>query len=273
MSDWVLDSTCALWRCPGCHHVQRDLTLAPARARAAEYGGDPSADRIRLELTERRLRRRVPTATSGRVLEIGSANGQLARRLAGTAAEVVAVDLHAPDVAAGGPPVRYLVGLLEEVDLAPGSFDLVVGIHVLEHVADLRATLARVHHLLRPGGTGYFVTPNAECTALSRFGGDWWMLEDPTHVRFISARSAGLIARSCGFGHCETRALITDSLGCDGASLARHLAAEIPPGGILQRRSAAALAAGAIPAALVVRTARPSWRPTLEIVLRRPEGR
>lgn len=267
MHAWPLGPGCLLWRCPTCRLVERDLALAPARSRSTEYGGDPAGDRVRLELTLRRLRRRVSGADHGRVLEIGSGSGALAQRLAERASETVAVDLHPPTVAPASPSVRSIVGRLEDVPLDVGRFDLVVGIHVLEHVKDLMGTLRRVRSLLNPSGVAYFVTPNADCAALPRFGSDWWMLEDPTHVRFLSGPGVAVMAESAGFRGSSIRALVSDSLACDGATLARHLHSDIPSQGILDLRSARALAVAVAPAAVLLRTARPRWRPALEIVL------
>lgn len=164
--------------------------------------------------------------------------------------------------------METVVGRFEDVDLPEGSFSLVLGIHVLEHVTDVGATLALVRRLLAPGGIGYFITPNAECSALSRFGADWWMLEDPTHVQFLSPRSAELLARTAGFSEVTVRRLVTDSLACDAATLARRFRREAPARGVLDHRSTRLMAAALLPLSLALRGTSPSWRPAMEVVVR-----
>lgn len=264
---WQLSLRCVLWRCPRCGHIDRDLRLARAGARSQEYGGDAAGDRVRLELTARRLQDRVGAALSGRVLEIGSGDGRLAQLMARHAQEVVAVDV-APTPVPAPTRVRTVAGRFEDVDLGDGRFDLVVGIHVLEHVADVGDLLKSVRALLVPGGIGYFVTPNAQCTSLRAFGADWWMLEDPTHVRFLSPRSAELLGTAAGFTTVEVRRLLADSLACDGATLARRLERSAPAEGILSRPAGRVLALGVLPVSLPVRLIRPDWRPAIEVLLR-----
>lgn len=214
----------------------------------------------------RRLRHRVG-ADHKRVLEIGSGSGELARRLSERADQVTAVDVHPPQARSDDHHVHHLVGRLEDVDLTPGAFDLVLGIHVLEHVEDVRATLRRTKELLAPGGSAYFITPNATCDALERFGAAWWMLEDPTHVRFLSPRSAELLGEQAGFTSVETRPLLADSLSCDGATIARTWQRDGTPRGSLSHPSTKALALAVLPAALALRAVRPRWRPAMELVL------
>lgn len=263
---WQVAIRCVLWRCPRCGHIERDIRLAPARARSLDYGGDPAADRIRLTLTARRLMRRVELPASARVLEIGSGDGRLAERLAVGVREVVTVDTSdAPAPAAAN--VRHLTGRIEEVDLGKEPFDLVVGIHVLEHVTDLRRILVQVRSLLAHRGVAYFVTPNADCAYLRAFGEAWWMLEDPTHVRFLSARSAELIAERAGFARVRTRRLLLDSLASDGATLARRVRRAEPPGGVLEDTLGRVTAVGVLPATVALRSVRPAWRPAMEVVV------
>lgn len=267
MADRRVSATSRLWQCPQCCHVVRDLLRAPASARSDEYGGDPSADKVRLALTARRLLRQVGGAARGRVLEIGAGGGALAERLAQGAREVVAVDVRS-EPSPRHPRVRRLTGRIEDLDLGKDAFDLVVGIHVLEHVDDVQGLLARVRGVLAPGGVAYFVTPNAGCRALDVFGADWWMLEDPTHVRFLSPDSIDRLARRAGFHQVAVRRLLGDSLAADGATLARRLQRSAHPAGVLATPAGRALAVAALPVALPLRAVRPGWRPALDVVLR-----
>jgi SAM-dependent methyltransferase len=59
----------------------------------------------------------------------------------------------------GGPVREMRDGVLDFLD---ATFDLVVNNQVLEHVDDLRATLAEIHRVLRPGGSLLSIFPSRD---------------------------------------------------------------------------------------------------------------
>jgi SAM-dependent methyltransferase len=59
------------------------------------------------------------------------------------------------------PGAADLVMNIENIDLADASVDLVVCLHVLEHVDDTKA-LAQMHRILRPGGAAVLMVPLIE---------------------------------------------------------------------------------------------------------------
>jgi SAM-dependent methyltransferase len=84
-------------------------------------------------------------APPARVLEVGCGRGELALSIARSGRQVVAIDPHAPE----GDIFRAVT--LEEFT-HPESFDAVVAIGSLHHIADLPRALDRVHELLAAGG-------------------------------------------------------------------------------------------------------------------------
>ncbi len=91
------------------------------------------------------------------VLEIGSADGALARALARAGAtRVIGVDRKSPGDAGGtdqpGGEVRLLQADAHHLPFAEGEFDAVVSLATLEHVADPAVVLAEAHRVLRPRG-------------------------------------------------------------------------------------------------------------------------
>jgi SAM-dependent methyltransferase len=92
----------------------------------------------------------------GRVLDVGTGEGQVARRLVRAGAgPVFGVDptvaqLRAATERAGG--VRYLRGRAETLPVATGSIDAVVACLVFEHLPDHTGPLREVARVLRPGG-------------------------------------------------------------------------------------------------------------------------
>jgi SAM-dependent methyltransferase len=111
-----------------------------------------------------------------RILDLGSGSGRdvyALSALVGEAGEVVGVDMteeqlevarrhvdfHADVFGYRRPNVRFLKGYIErldELDLEPGSFDLIISNCVINLSPDKAAVLAEAHRLLKPGGEMYF---------------------------------------------------------------------------------------------------------------------
>lgn len=89
-----------------------------------------------------------------RILEAGCGTGWLSYRLL-QFGEVLGVDLadEAIDHARRHfPGVEFARFDLQEIELPPGSYDVIVALEVLPHVADKAALLARIARFLKPGG-------------------------------------------------------------------------------------------------------------------------
>ncbi|WP_231635194.1 class I SAM-dependent methyltransferase [Luteipulveratus halotolerans] len=271
MRERPLRGGAVLQECPTCGHLRRDLTSAPAGHREHAYGGEPTLDRIRLGLTYSALRRASPRPSS--VFEIGYGAGGLLRRFHDDGAEIggadpdqLEVDVD-PVVRSEGRLWRAPVEQLAEHDIAT---DLVYGIHVLEHVVDPARTLQVTFDLLRPGGVAQFLTPAGDSTGSRWYGDAWWMLEDPTHIRFFTADSLARLAHAAGFVDVHVRRPVLDSVVTDVASLARVVAREPRPAGALSSRPVLALGAASTPFVVGARLAHRRMRPTLQLVARRP---
>lgn len=134
----------------------------------------------------RLVRRFAPAApTTGRLLELGSGLGHLLGLLGGDFS-CVGLDivlyaarqtrLNAPDSAA-------MVGSADRLDtFASATFDVVVALHLVEHLVDPAAALAHVHRMLTPGGLFLFATPNPEYRLRHRKEQPDAIAKDPTHI-------------------------------------------------------------------------------------------
>jgi 2-polyprenyl-6-hydroxyphenyl methylase/3-demethylubiquinone-9 3-methyltransferase len=101
------------------------------------------------------------------VLDLGCAGGFMAEAMAARGATVTGIDPAAEAIEAarrhaadGNLNIRYDVGIGEALPYADASFDAVVCVDVLEHVADLGKVLSEVVRVLRPGGLFLFDTIN-----------------------------------------------------------------------------------------------------------------
>lgn len=116
-----------------------------------------------------------PSLLKGRrVLDLGCGSGRdvyALAQLVGSEGEVVGVDMTDEQLAVaqahqdwhagvfGYANVRFIKGYIEkldELDLAPGSFDVIVSNCVVNLSPDKAAVLRGVHRLLKPGGEFYF---------------------------------------------------------------------------------------------------------------------
>ncbi len=123
----------------------------------------------------------APLALNGaRILDLGSGSGQDAyalAQLAGADGEVVGVDMTPEQLAVarehldwhaekfGYANVSFLEGDIEklgDLDLDPGSFDVIISNCVINLVEDKAAVFRAAHALLKPGGELYFADVYAD---------------------------------------------------------------------------------------------------------------
>lgn len=96
--------------------------------------------------------------------------------------------------------------------LADASFDVVVSVEVMEHVASLDQYLADVHRVLKPGGRFVWTTPCANAFSIEHLfatvtgkvdptaeGYRRWRWEDPGHLRRLTSREAEIRLRDHHF--------------------------------------------------------------------------
>jgi 2-polyprenyl-3-methyl-5-hydroxy-6-metoxy-1,4-benzoquinol methylase len=152
----------------------------------------------------RRLKTVLDRLGSGaNVLEIGAGSGQELVFLG----EVIAcpVNLYANEVSfdpvarenlkARG--VRLLEGLVEKVETS-ARFDAVIGIHVIEHVADPVSVFSWISSHLAPSGVLYLETPDTDAPARRIFGSNWGMTHFPRHFHLFSRQALARLARESG---------------------------------------------------------------------------
>ena len=141
------------------------------------------------------------------VLDLGCSGGFMAEALAARGARVTGIDPAEGAIAAAraharaqGLRIGYDLGVGEALPYDAASFDAVVCVDVLEHVADLHKVMSQVARVLRPGGTIAITVPTfgpeLMCWALSS---DYHAPAQPGgHVRIY--RRSELVDRMRGSG-------------------------------------------------------------------------
>ena len=109
-----------------------------------------------------------------RVLDIGCGGGLLSEPLARIGADMVGADASATNIAiaerhaaAGGLAIDYRATTAEALAAEGETFDAVLAMEIVEHVADVEAFVAACAGMVRPGGFVVFATINRTLKALA----------------------------------------------------------------------------------------------------------
>jgi len=143
----------------------------------------------------------LPKGEPGRtLLDVGSGSGDFLALAATAGWQAMGVDFdpvaveqarsHGFEVREGG------------IDAAEGMhahFDAITMSHVIEHVHDPAHVLQTAFDLLKPGGTLFLETPNAESLGLELYGPSWRGLEAPRHLTLFTGPSMQALLERIGF--------------------------------------------------------------------------
>ena len=162
----------------------------------------------KVRMYQRRLARVLADAgTTGtvRLLDVGCADGRLLdwykAGTEGPRLETHGIDINGEAVAeAKRRGHRAVVGRFEtDRTLDPGSFDVILASHVIEHVDDPKGFAERAYDLLAPGGVFVAATPNVDSVDVRLFRQNWGGCHFPRHWTFYDAATITALAESVGF--------------------------------------------------------------------------
>ncbi len=137
----------------------------------------------------------------GRLLEVGSSYGFLCEYFRQDGWRVSGLDCdpltsrHADEVL-GVPVFR---GTLSQARLPDGSHDVVLMMHVIEHVPDPVDTLGEVIRILRPGGVLVLETPRFDSLMFHLLGRRERSIACDGHIYFFTTKTLGAMVRKAGF--------------------------------------------------------------------------
>lgn len=139
------------------------------------------------------IRTLVPRGAN--VLDIGTGSGELlyVGRRSGLEMQGVEVDQAYAQFGRKSYGVKIINESLRRVVLPDQHFDLVTIFHVLEHLPDPQAAIAKVSATLKPGGYILIEVPNVESLD-TRFRQKW----HPGHMFHFNCRTLPALANICG---------------------------------------------------------------------------
>ena len=191
---------------------------------------------------------RYVTLAGARVLDVGCGGGLLSEGMAAQGAQVTALDL-APELVEvarlhlleSGLQVDYRLQSVESLaDEAPGSFDAITCMEMLEHVPDPGSVLRACAKLLKPGGVLLLSTLNRTpaAFALAIVGAEYIarLLPRGTHdyKQFIRPAELGAWLRAADLQLQDVSGLAYDPLRrkawVGGPTAVNYLASAVKPG-------------------------------------------
>jgi SAM-dependent methyltransferase len=194
--------------CPACEY---GVTDADGLELERYYGGayfdgfyEDARDGALVALRARYRRRaaarrysRPPFAIAGpgRVLDVGCGAGDLLAHYSGLGWSAFGIEPESAVAAiARGRGAEVHEGTLADHPWQPGSFELVVFSHSLEHIREPLEALRAARELLTEGGLIAIHAPNWRCWQRGVFRGRWFHLDLPRHVQHFSPRALSVAA-------------------------------------------------------------------------------
>jgi 2-polyprenyl-6-hydroxyphenyl methylase/3-demethylubiquinone-9 3-methyltransferase len=165
---------------------------------------------------------RIAPLVGRKVLDVGCGGGILAESMALRGADVTGIDLAQASLQVAelhklesGAPVAYRCVAVEDLaEEAPGRFDVVTCMEMLEHVPDPASVIGACAKLTRPGGHVFFSTINRNPKAFlfAIVGAEYLLrlLPRGTHQfdRFLKPSEIAAAARHHGLDPIETCGLV-----------------------------------------------------------------
>ncbi len=143
----------------------------------------------------------VEHAPGGKALEVGCCTGTLLNELKERGMDCLGVEPNSFAARYGRENfcLDVRVATLDEVDLEQNTFDVVLFLHVIEHVTDPIAVLRTIHRVLKPGGLLIIETPRYDTLTFRLFGRRERNIVDNWHLYFYTTETLKKSLEEAGF--------------------------------------------------------------------------
>jgi SAM-dependent methyltransferase len=208
------DERFELVRCARCGSA---VTLGPVPERLHELGayrpGAPRLHRLAQPALKRFDRERLGLVRAlapppARLLDAGAGRGRFVAAARAAGYEASGIEPSARGVNASADGIRRVP--IEDAPIRLGSLDVVTLWHVLEHLDDPGAAIARIASWLGPGGGLVAAVPNL-ASLQARLGGDrWYHLDVPRHRVHYTPGGLRALLGANGFTVLQVRHLLLE---------------------------------------------------------------
>jgi SAM-dependent methyltransferase len=160
---------------------------------------------------------------SGKVLDIGSADGYFTRHLLDftKASKIIGIDILENSVKYANKRYHHLRSLsfqkgdAHNLKFKTGEFSAVYMLEALEHVYDAQKVLLEIYRVLKPGGYTIILVPSENW--LFRLGWPVWLhtrgkIWHDTHLNFFSGTKLSQLMKKCHFTNINTHTFILGML-------------------------------------------------------------
>ncbi|MEM7145589.1 MAG: class I SAM-dependent methyltransferase [Verrucomicrobiota bacterium] len=147
------------------------------------------------------IKRYFPKNKTIRLLEVGCGQGDLLKAVQNDPRyEATGLDFsEARTGYARSVGLDARVGDIQSQNFEDESFDLVVALHVIEHVHDLHSTISEINKVLKPGGHFFAACPCVSHYKAKLAGNDWKYLGPPGHLWYFSPKTFSRLFDNEGF--------------------------------------------------------------------------
>ena len=186
---------------PSAEYLRRFYEPSYAESSGKFQPGGGPGRRLKYWAFTRWIRRFYPERQVIRALELGCGQGDLLRSVQyDPRFDARGLDYaDAPLAYARSKGLCVDKGDIQSMGFASASFDLVVALHVLEHVHNLNATFAEIYRVLRPNGLVFAVCPCVSHVKAWMAGERWQYLGPPGHLWYFSPATLSRFLEKAGF--------------------------------------------------------------------------
>jgi len=197
----------ALLRCERCGTAVTDAPASAALYEGGDYNpGPPRGARLAAPLLRTFDRRRVHFARelappTARLLDVGAGRGRFVAHARAAGYDATGIEPSARGVAGARDSygVQLTAAGIDDAQIELGSVDVITLWHVLEHVEDPTAALARVRGWLRPEGGLVVGVPNLASLQARVGGARWYHLDLPRHRTHFTVAGLRALLEKTGF--------------------------------------------------------------------------
>jgi SAM-dependent methyltransferase len=217
-SDPAFPGDYELARCASCDSAVTLAATPPETLEAGAYGGGaPRGSRLAAPLLRAFDRQRLTFLARaggrppGRLLDIGAGRGRFVAqaRAAGWDADGIEPSLRGV-AGARAQGIELQQAGIEHAAVPPGSLQAATLWHVLEHLDDPGAALARIAGWLAPGGLLVVGVPNLASVQARAGGARWYHLDVPRHRTHFTVRGLHALLRRHGLEPVATHHVLAE---------------------------------------------------------------